>query len=383
MKHKVRIMLLLNASRQYSRALLAGIARYSKVKGEWSFMRPPPFWKAGKADSVFELARQAKPDGIIMGEQADMQKILSLGIPTVVSNYYSRQIDGPVNIVTDHQAVGRMAAEHLMACAFTQFAYCGYENMFWSSDRQDGFQSLLADNGHEAIVYEPGKRPARDDETALTRWIEHLPKPIGMMACIDERSQQIIEICRKLDIDVPGQMGIVGVDNDPLICELSSRPLSSVNISAERAGYEAAERLAGMISRRRASRKPVVIHPTYVTQRFSTDIVNVEDTALREAVRFIRERAREPVDVDAVVQRSGVSRRSLERRFQSELGRSIYRQIRRVRVACIKTYLVDTSLGIFEIARELGFPHVEHFARYFRAETGESPAAFRKRMARK
>jgi len=52
-------------------------------------------------------------------------------------------------------------------------------------------------------------------------------------------------------------------------------------------------------------------------------------------------------------------------------------------VACIKTYLVDTSLGIFEIARELGFPHVEHFARYFRAETGESPAAFRKRMARK
>ncbi len=102
MKHKIRILLLLNAGRQYSRALLAGIARYSRVKGQWSFMRPPPFWEAGKVDSVFEFARQAKPDGIIMGEQADMQKALSLGIPTVVSNYYSRRIDGPVNIVIDH-----------------------------------------------------------------------------------------------------------------------------------------------------------------------------------------------------------------------------------------------------------------------------------------
>lgn len=383
MKHKTRIMLLLNAGRQYSRALLAGIARYSRVKGQWSFMRPPPFWEAGKVDSVSKFVRQAKPDGIIMGEQADMQKILSLDIPTVVSNYYSRRIDGPVNIVTDHQAVGRMAAEHLMACAFTRFAYCGYETMFWSSDRQEGFQSSLADNGHEAIIYKPGNRPARDNETSLARWIEHLPKPIGMMACIDERSQQIIEICRKLDIDVPGQMGIVGVDNDPLICELSSRPLSSVNVSAERGGFEAAERLAGMISRKRASRKPVVIHPTHVTQRFSTDIVNVGDPALREAVRFIREHAREPVDVDTVVQHVGMSRRSLERRFQGELGRSIYREIRRVRVARIETYLVDTNLAISEIARELSFPHVDHFARYFRAETGESPAGFRKRMAKR
>jgi LacI family transcriptional regulator len=267
-----------------------------------------------------------------------------------------------------------------MACRFTRFAFCGYEDMFWSSDRQEGFQSCLADHGFETFVFKPGKRPARELERSLAQWIEQLPKPIGMMAPVDERSQEIIELCTKLDIDVPGQMGIVGVDNDPLICELSSRPLSSVNVSVERGGYEAAERLADMISGRRMSRQPVVMHPTHVTQRISTDSINVEDPALAEAISYIMEHAREPVSVENVVQQVGMSRRSLERRFKSELGRSIYHEIRRVRVACIERYLVDTHLGISEIAREMKFLRVEHFARYFRAERGESPVGFRKRM---
>ncbi len=377
----LRVMLLLDPSREYTRALLSGIARYSRVIGNWSFIRQPPFWEQREPGSVLKFIRAHQPDGIIMGEHGDMEQVLSLGLPVAVSNYYAQSIPGAMNIVTDHEAAGRMAAEHLLSCGFKRFAFAGYPEMFWSRDRQTGFEERLAESGCEAAVYTPPRRK-RDRETALAGWVESLPKPVGMMAVIDERSQEISEVCHGLGIDVPSGVGIIGVDNDPLICELSARPLTSVAISAERAGYETAEQLALMMAGSEWAEK-VVLNPTHVVKRLSTDIINVEHPGVNKAIRFIREHAGEAVDVARVVAMAGMSRRSLERHFREVTGRSIHTEMRRARVAHIERMLIETNLNIAEIAYESGFPGVEHIARYFRAEKGMSPQAFRKDFGRK
>jgi len=80
---------------------------------------------------------------------------------------------------------------------------------------------------------------------------------------------------------------------------------------------------------------------------------------------------------------AGMSRRSLERHFREVTGRSIHTEMRRARVAHIERMLIETNLNIAEIAYESGFPGVEHIARYFRAEKGMSPQAFRKDFGRK
>jgi len=377
----LRVMLLLNPSREYSRALLSGVARYSRVIGNWSFIRQPPFWESADTGSLLEFIRTQQPDGIIMGECKDMEQILSLGIPVAVSNYYSRSIPETINIVTDHQTVGEMAAEHLLACGFRQFAFSGYPGMFWSNDRQSGFEKRLAERGYEANIYTPPKKK-RAGERALSKWIEKLPKPVGVMAVIDERSQEISEVCHDLDIDVPGEVGIIGVDNDPLICELSSRPLSSIAIASERAGYETAEQLALMMRGSDCSDK-ITMSSTHIVKRLSTEIINIEHPGVKKALQFIRTNTQETVDVDHVVAMAGVSRRSLERHFRELTGRSIYAEIRRSRVAQIERLLIETNMNIAEIAYESGFPGVEHIARYFRAEKGISPLAFRKSLGRK
>jgi LacI family transcriptional regulator len=39
---------------------------------------------------------------------------------------------------------------------------------------------------------------------------------------------------------VPDEVAVIGIDNDPFLCELATPPLSSVDVGGERAGYEAA-----------------------------------------------------------------------------------------------------------------------------------------------
>jgi LacI family transcriptional regulator len=74
----------------------------------------------------------------------------------------------------------------------------------------------------------------------MSRWLQSLTKPLGLMACNDDRARQVVEACKLAGVSLPGQIGIVGVDNDDVVCGLSDPPLSSVAVNFEQAGYEAA-----------------------------------------------------------------------------------------------------------------------------------------------
>jgi LacI family transcriptional regulator len=387
MNRPPKVMLLPDSSREYARELLSGVARYSRLQSTWVIVRPPPFWERKKERASWDLIREERPDGVVMEEEPNMAPILKLGIPMVVSNCFNRLIPGAINVIGDHAAMGTMAAEHLIECGFKQFAFWGYDNMPWSQDRCHGFEQRLARSGFSAESFKdtapepPGKSIL--EQKALCRWLTGLPKPVGIMACNDERSQQLVEVCRVLSISVPDEIGVIGVDNDPIICELSSVPLSSIAIDVERAGFEAARHLAQLMRsrRRRDSGGKVVIQPTRVVRRQSTDLVNVNDPILQKAVRYIRAHGKGPLRVADVTAAAGASRRFLERRFKSAFDRSIQREIRRTRVSHIESYLAETDLSVTTIAERLGFPGFEHIARYFRAEKGLSPQAYRKKIS--
>jgi len=108
--------------------------------------------------------------------------------------------------------------------------------------------------------------------------------------------------------------------------------------------------------------------------------VAVEDAAVARAMRFIRDHTRGPVAVGEVAKAAGLSRRVLERRFRREFNSSIQTEIRRVRTDQIARLLVETHLPVSDIAESLGFPDVQHFARYFRAGKQVSPLVYRRQM---
>ena len=160
------------------------------------------------------------------------------------------------------------------------------------------------------------------------------------------------------------------------VCDLTEPPLSSVALNVEKGGYDAAELLDHLMSGEKIATRNIIVEPTQVIARRSTDVLAIEDTMVSEAVQFIRQNAKRAIQVSDAVAAVAVSRRSLEQRFRRILGRSINHEIRRVeRVARM---LLETNRSIGQIALDLGYPGIDHIARHFRAEKGVSPVAYRK-----
>lgn len=105
-------------------------------------------------------------------------------------------------------------------------------------------------------------------------------------------------------------------------------------------------------------------------------------TSLVRALEFIREHTDRRMSVGDVVSASGLSRRALEKRFRSSLGRSVLDEIRRSRTEHFARLLVETDLTVTQIGAMLGFSDVKHIARYFRAAKQMSPSAYRKAFQR-
>jgi LacI family transcriptional regulator len=317
-----------------------------------------------------------------MREPHKIEDIIAMGIPTVSCPYTRERIPGITNIMTDHVNVGKMGAEHLLELGFQQFAYCGFNDWWWSRKRGEAFSKTVAEAGYPTYFYPQPRAKAKrtwDKELpVIADWLLTLPKPIGLMTCNDDRGEWVIEACKIAGLNVPDEVAIVGVDNDPLICDLCDPPLSSIVLNVEKAGYEAAALLDKMMAGERATRSDIHVRPTHVTTRQSTDVLAVDDANVAAAIRFIRQHSKAVVQVGDVVDAVALSRRVLEKRFRAILGRSIHDEIRRTRVEQIIQMLAETAMSISEIAQALGFSDAAHISRYFRREKGMSPLAYRK-----
>jgi LacI family transcriptional regulator len=383
-----RVVLLIVTSREYDRALLRGIARYSRLHGPWTFFREPLFYtKPGTGKTLLSRLKLQEVDGIIMREPMKHDQIISLGLPTVVSPYTKDRIPGPPNVVSDHAAMAEMAAEHLLDRGFQNFAYCGFDDMYFSEARGQFFQKRIEKAGLNVHFYKrPGTKAQRlweNEQIIMAEWLKSLPKPVGLMTCNDDRSQHVIEACTIAGLHVPEDVAIIGIDNDEMICELSNPPLSSLALNAEKAGYEAAAVLDQLMAGKKRVNRTITVSPTHVVARQSTDILAMNDRDVASAVRFIRQHAKEPIQVNNVVEAAAVSRRGLENRFRKILGRSVHDEIKHVRTQLIARMLLETNQSVSQIALALGFSGVENIARYFRQQSGMSLIAYRKKYAHK
>jgi LacI family transcriptional regulator len=376
-----KIVLLLNPSRTYTRGLLSGVAKYARLQGLWTFYRPLEYREPKARRGLLQVLKSLQPDGIFMREPAEMEQIIAMDIPTVSFSYSREIIPGVANVIADHRAVGEIAARHFLDRGFRRFAYCGFDDWWWSRSRRDGFCHRVAGAGYLTDVYQLPSKSRRSwakELPVVASWLHTLEKPVGLLACNDDRGELVVEACKIAGLSVPDQVAIMGVDNDALICDLCSPPLSSVALSLERAGYESAALLDRMMTGKQRKTSPICITPTHIVTRQSTDILAVEDAEVAKAIRFIRQHAKTNVNVEAVVRQVSLSRRVLEKRFRQILGKSIHEEIRQARVELLVKMLSETQMSISDIAHALDFDDVTHLSRYFRKEKGLSPLQYRK-----
>lgn len=105
------------------------------------------------------------------------------------------------------------------------------------------------------------------------------------------------------------------------------------------------------------------------------------DEMVKRAVLQMQQNVEAPLSIDDIAQRLGTARRTLERRFQTDLGQSprgIYVHIRLERAMA---RLGQTDQSVAEIALACGFCDAPHLSRTLKAERGLTPAEWRRAAA--
>jgi LacI family transcriptional regulator len=370
------VALLIESSNAYARGLLQGVVHYIREHQPWSFH----LMEQGRGDDPPPWLANWEGDGIIARIETPRiaRAVVRTKLPAVDLSA-ARLVPSLPWVETDDERIAGLAAEHLLERGFKHFGFCGDSRFNWSRWRGNHFAARLRAEKQEVHRYEPVAKGG--DLTAqvadIGRWLQSLPKPVGVMACYDIRAQQVLDACRNAGLAVPGDVAVIGVDNDELLCDLASPPLSSVIPNTHRTGYEAAALLDRMMRGEKVAPVAHLIAPLGVADRHSTDVLAIDDRQIARAVQFIREHACSGINVSDVLRAVPLSRRVLEQRFQRLLGRTPREEILHVRLDRVKQLLGETKLPLFSIAERTGFEHVEYLSVVFKRETGLTPSGYR------
>jgi len=387
--NKIRnVLLRLHISSDYCQKLIVGVARYASHHGPWVFYRE--YWNdqnINKTRLTYLRKRRFKIDGIIASDARDIEEVLAFAndIPVIVLwNLKDIRQDVPC-IITNCVQIGKMGADYLIKRGFRHFGYCGFDELPWSIRRGQSFSNTISKAGRSIYIYKQraSKSPLTwpREITAMAQWLQSLPKPAAVMACNDDRGEQVIEACRFAGLSVPEEVAVLGVDNDRIICQLSYPSLSSVNLNTEKAGYEAAKCLDKLMVGQRMSARTIVVPATHIETRQSTDIMAIEDTVIANALSFIRRNINKPINANDVANEIAVSRQTLHGRFLKTFGCSIHDQIIYLRMEHVARMLVETNLSLYNIALSLGYPDSKHISRCFKKVMGMTSREYRMKQS--
>jgi LacI family transcriptional regulator len=384
-----KIILLIDNSEQYGRSLLKGIVRYSKEKGPWLFCRMPLFYRETlKMKGIIKFAKEWGAQGVIgqLYNNMGVEAALKAGLHLIGVDFKERFTEIP-NITGGYHEAGKMGAEYFLQKGFKNFAFYGYTNIVWSRERLEGFERHANAKGFVVYNFDQTQMPGGGlwyyKPSELSEWLKSLPKPVAIMTCDDDKAQHITEACNQAGISIPEEVAVLGVDNDEMTCSLSDPPISSINLDTEKGGYEAARLMDIMIQNRVKEPQDILVKPTHIVTRQSTDIISANDQYIVKALKFIHQNIEIDLSVTNVMKEVPLCRRSLEKRFKDTTGKGIYQYVLSLRMQKFAERLLETDKSINEIAFETGINLSNNISRQFKQIKGCTPTEYRKRHIKK
>ncbi|QDT57404.1 Xylose operon regulatory protein [Caulifigura coniformis] len=373
------ICVAINTANSYYRNVLRGIVGYSHQRSNWRITLARPLPSA----STLRILNEA--DGVIacVNDRQWCRSLLKARIPLVNVDAVLPNLPVPrVNV--DNAIVGEMAAIHFLERGLKSFGFAGQRSLLFSADREAEFRRALKSRGYSVEVFDSaGKEPLGplgtvDGEGNLGAWLRTLPRPAGVFTPYDLWGAEVIEACRQVSLRVPQEIAVLGVDNDELFCGVTEPPMSSIALPAEAVGVEAGIRLDQLIDKRRLGLETdVLLRPTGVICRQSTDILATDNEDIGPALEFVRSNFQRGIQVADVVRAAGISRRSLERKVMESIGMTLGTLIRRHRMERAKMLLLETKLTIAEVASRSGYSDSRRLESAFARSAGMTPTKFR------
>ncbi len=288
-------------------------------------------------------------------------------------------------VLEDSAAIGQAGAAYFIERGYKHFAYIG--DLFgrnWSVARGDAFRAHVESAGFPCDVYAAPRQTqdGKAERKHVLTWLKTLPKPVGLLAALDNRAHQVIDACAEAGLRIPHDVAVLGIDNDELICNGSVPTLSSIQRDSLSCGFLAAQLLDRQMRTGTTRKKTCTYGVARIVTRESTqsDTGPLDRVAMR-AQEFIRINAGERIGVPDVVKHLRVSRRLAEVRFRTACGHTLLEEIRNARLERVKRLLAETDLTLSEICERCNYQTDIHLRRLFKARYGCTMRDYRKRGA--
>ncbi|BCU79420.1 substrate-binding domain-containing protein [Luteolibacter sp. LG18] len=359
----------------YDERMHRGILRFGRQHGWRVRLLLPHSWQHAEmlqADGIISMVEPEEDAGSGMTDH-----LMSLGLPTVELSL-SRPGMPALRLLPDARASGRLAGEYLAGLERRHWLHVCWGRTWHDDLRIAGFREVAEDREIPWTLLE-----IRDHKAArmveIRRQLEALPKPLGVFCSFDHYSEQVLEVCLDAGWAVPQDVAILGCYNHEVHSVFAEIPLSTIDMGLEDRGYQAAALLRYLMAGGEMSSEPLYSPVKGVIERASTSLHSSRDSVVVQAVHFIENQMHRPLGVEEVAAAVGVSRASLQRRFEKACGRGVGREILRIKMDRAAKLLREEDDSAAMVAGRVGFPDALHFYRVFKKYTGQTTKEYRAR----
>ena len=375
-KTRVRKHVLLALS-WYAEGLHAGVARFAK-EANWAL--------DASLLHAFQPTGTWHGDGIIWiaGVNPRLDQFVKRSRKPVVNIGY---VDTPgiPRVISDPDAVMEMALEHFQSSGFHNFAFYLHADTPGPQVKMEAFRNAVERAAGAFFQIDLPQELRRRQSPAkkspyqwLAQAVRKLPRPLAVIAETDDPAIQILHACIESGIHVPGEVAVLGINDDFLRCPLASIPLSSIDDNMEGIGYRAAVILSELMEGHQSLPGLTLIPPRGLTVRQSTDALAFENLQVARAMQLIRAKYRDTVTAQDISALIPVSKRHLHTVFLQETGRTVAEELMHRRIAYAAELLLETDEKIPTIAKRCGLRNANRMTRSFKRVQGMTPGDFRR-----
>jgi LacI family transcriptional regulator len=358
------IGLLVPASFGFAQQVRRGISDRARQSPDWSLL-------ALDQAAIEDLAaRKHRLAGCIVfsATAVEMASVRLTALRIVNTSNKAPPDESLCAVVNDDLAVGRLAAEHFLDRGFRELHFVSEMKTYFARQRWAGIREAAASRGGMAAAW-------KTTGNIADAW-PRLPKPVAVIAENDDAAQDLLRLARERNITVPGEMAVLGIDDNDLAVESATVPLGSVRLAGHEIGWNAAD----LIVTGQAEPGMRIEHPPKrVVERKSCRSYSVGDERVRKVLELLDAGYGARVDLAKVARKAGLSRRNMDLLFRRMLGVTPANWLEGLRGRAAEGLLADTELPLEEIAARCGYDNTVNLWRVFQRLRGMAPGEYRRK----
>jgi LacI family transcriptional regulator len=383
--HQKRVALVgLPILQEFASLTNVALAHHASCIGNWRFV-----FQAENTPESFRFLRNLKCDGAIVRITTNAMRREAMKLPFPVVNISSWLEDAGVPTVrTDWDKLGRMAAEHLLEKGYRRFGCVVMPGGWYIQARFCAFAEAIRQKGLKVHLFhlrttntqpDQSKPLTNEERRRFKQWVTRLQPPAALVLTDDWDAPSLMDACREIGFQIPRDLVMLSTGIHAEVLPQCHPALTGAQEDLQTQAQMTIELLEALMAGKPAGTAIINVPPLGIIERASTATMAIEDREVAHAVEFIRAHGCEPVNIGSLMDRAGISRSTMDRRFAEIMGQTPHDFLIQQRVQRAKELLcLDDSLNMESIAKQCGFRDFRELKRVFKRLTGILPRDWKK-----